>query len=209
MRRAVLVALCAPLISCSSWLKSNAPPLQSYLLHAAPAAPAATGEAPAPALSGASLRVLYPTAAPGFDTDRILLLEPDRRLDYYAASRWAAALPDVVEQLAAESLRRSGHWGNVEDSRGAFPTAYLLQLRIRRFEADYAGEAGAPMVRVAFDCWVGRSDARALLASFSVERTEPAAENRVRAVVAAFERAADEALGEVAERTAAAVKPSG
>jgi len=207
LRLLPVLALGPALAACVGGLRSNAPPIASYVLRAAPA-PAAG----APQGIAASLRVLQPTAAPGFGSDRILILSSDGHLDFYAASRWAASLPAVVEQLAVETLRRAGPWRTVEGSRGAFPTDYVLDIRIRRFDADYgsdsAGGSAAPLVHVALDCSVGRSSGRELIASFSAERTVAAEHNRLGAVVAAFQRAADEALAEIDARATAAVNSS-
>jgi cholesterol transport system auxiliary component len=136
-----------------------------------------------------------------------MLLESDRRLSYYAASRWAGALPSVVEQLAVDTLRRTGTWSAVEDSSGTLPADYFLQLDIRRFEADYTGGSGPPLVQVALQCTLGRRGAeQELLASFLVTRAVRADQNRLSGVVAAFEQAADAALGEMAERAHAALE---
>jgi cholesterol transport system auxiliary component len=201
----VVLALTSVVSGCSFGLRSNLPPVESYVLRAdAPDGGAPTGVAPA----RASLRVLYPLAAPGLDSERIVLLESDRRLSYYAASRWATPLPALLEQLAVDTLRRTGAWSAVEDSRGVWPADYLLQLDIRRFEADYTG-GGPPVVHVVLDCTLGRRAGQdELVASFTTERTVSAAQNRVGAVVEAFERAADDALAEAAQRSRAAVEAS-
>jgi len=200
--RALMLAMAGTLSACVSGLRSDAPPVQAYVLRAAP------GEQHSPSAAGprASLKVLYPTAAPGLDTERIVLIQSNRRLSYYAASRWAAALPTLVEQLAVDTLRRTGAWSAVEGSGGVWPADYFLQLDIRRFEADYSSGSGPPVVHVVLDCTLGRrAGEQELVASFITERTEAAAQNRLGAVVAAFERAADGALGEAAERAQAKV----
>ena len=107
-------------------------------------------------------------SAPGLDADRILLVRDDHRMDYYAGSRWVAPIPQMVEDLAAETLRNSGVWSSVHDSQGAFPTDYFLQLDIRRFEADYT-ESVEPTVHVVLDCTLGRRTDRELLSEFRRE----------------------------------------
>jgi len=201
-----LLAAAAVLAACSLGLRSNAPPVQSYVLRAGEAAPQ-----PARRVRGsASLRVLYPTAASGLGSDRIVLLQSDHRLSYYAASRWAAPLPSMVEELAVDTLRRAGTWDAVEDSSGVLPAQYFLQIDIRRFEADYTGTSGPPLVQVALDCTLGhRGGEQELVASFLVARTVRASENRLGAVVAAFEQAASDALGEAAGDAQAALDKAG
>ncbi len=53
----------------------------------------------------ASLHVNRPMAAPGLDSDHIVLVQPDHKMSYYVASRWPADLPSVVESLAVDTLR--------------------------------------------------------------------------------------------------------
>jgi cholesterol transport system auxiliary component len=185
------VAALLLLAGCSGGLHRDAPPTQHYVLRAA-------GE-PRPAAGQETLRIGRTTAAPGLDTDRIMLVQPDRRMDYYAASRWAAPLPEVVEALAAETLRNTGTWLSVHDSRGAFPADYFLQIAIRRFEADYT-RGGSPQAQVVLDCTLGRRADRERLAAFTVSGSAPASDNRLGPVIAAFERAAQEAMVALAAR---------
>lgn len=203
MIRTITLALASLLAACSFSLRSSAPPVETYVLRAPDYAQQPALAAP----GGPSLRVLSPTAAPGLDSERIMLLQSDRRLSYYAASRWAAALPSMIEQLAVDTLRRSRSWSAVEDPAGVLPADYFLQLDIRRFEADYTDGSGPPVVQVALQCTLGHRGAEhELVASFLVTRTVRADQNRLGVVVAAFDEAASAALGEVADRAHAALE---
>jgi cholesterol transport system auxiliary component len=210
--RAALVTLVALLCGCGGLLRSNAPNEQIYFLRApTPAsagagAAAQSGAAPAPAARDTSLRVEHPQAGPALDSARILLVQPDHRMDFYAASRWPAPLPDVLEALAVETLRGSGEWSSVQDSNSAFPAAYLLQLTVRRFEADYTAGGEAPEVHVVLDCIIGRREGRDVIATFTVAGSATASANRLSAVVAAFEQATGSALTELSRQAAQAVR---
>jgi ABC-type uncharacterized transport system auxiliary subunit len=127
-------------------------------------------------------------------------------MSYYVASRWPADLPAVVEALTTDALRSSGAWSTVQDSASAFPSDYLLQIVIRRFEADYSVSSGQPEIHVVLDCTVGRRSGREVIASFVAEGAATAAANRLGDVVTAFEDASNKALDEIAVRTAQAVK---
>jgi cholesterol transport system auxiliary component len=151
------------------------------------------------ASSAASLLVLRPQAAPGLDTDRIALRRSAQRLDYYAASRWPAPLPDFLQSLAIEALRASGKFRSVQSDRAAFATDVVLQIEIRRFQAEYTIDA-APVVHVQLLATLGRRNDRSVLASVSAESSVPAAENRMQAVVAAFQSAVASALADLATR---------
>jgi cholesterol transport system auxiliary component len=196
----------APLVGlllsgCTSLLHSTAPPEQTYYLRP-PAQP--TPDAGAPL--AASLRLGHVTASPGLDSPHIMLVQPDHRMDFYARSRWPAAAPEVIESLAVQTLRASGVWSSVEDSTSPFPSEYLLQVVVRRFEADYASAGTAPSVQVTFDCIVGRRAGREVVAAFTASGSETARANRLGEVLAAFEAASSVALQSLAQQTAQAVR---
>jgi ABC-type uncharacterized transport system auxiliary subunit len=190
------------LTACSGGFHSDTPATQVYVLRAA------THPRSDLAPANGSLYVSRPIAGPGLDSDHILLVQSDHRMSYYVASRWPAGLPAVVEALAADTLRSSGAWSTVQDSASAFSSDYLLQIVIRRFEADYPVSSAAPEVHVVLDCTVGRRAGREVIDSFVAEGSASAAANRLGDVVSAFEDAANKALDEIAVRTAQAVKTS-
>jgi cholesterol transport system auxiliary component len=197
------LALCG----CFSGLNSNAPPEQTYVLRA-PQSTAPPETQAAPAARQRSLQVLRPLAAPGLESDRIAVLQAGHRLSYYRSSRWAVALPDMFESFAVGRLQGRGAGAPLEGSRTTFPADYVLQLTILRFEADYTERSGAPIVEVVLSAVLVRRADRAVLATLEAASSAPAAEDRMSAVVDAFEQAAGAALDTLAERTADAIKTS-
>lgn len=208
MRAAAL--LCVLLAACTGLLHSNAQPEQIYYLRAPPAASGAPGAtsvaAVAATATGASLRVATPLANPGFDSSRIMLVQADHRMNFYAGSRWPGTAPEVIGALTVETLRASGEWNWVQDSASAFPADYLLHITVRRFEADYSGGGGAPEVQVVLDCTLGRREGREVIASFVAQGAATAAADRMSEVVAAFEQATRAALQSLAQQAGAAVR---
>jgi cholesterol transport system auxiliary component len=192
---------------CSILFHGAPPPEQTYFLRVAE--PSTAAPDPPPQVH-ASLRVMHPAANPGLDTPRIVLLEPQQRMGFYAGSHWPASLPDLVEALAVETLRSSGAWVSIQDSASPFPSDYLLQITIRRFEADYAsgGSSGVafPRVHVVLECSVGRGDGRDVMASYVAEGTATPTANRLADVVAAFQSASSAALKTLSERALEAVR---
>jgi ABC-type uncharacterized transport system auxiliary subunit len=192
--------------ACSSF-KSNVQVPQAWALRYAPLAPevAAAGATPRAlpaAPSGAAgaqlpaLQVLRPIAAPGLDDDHITLLREGQKLDFYAGARWAAPLPEVIEQVAVEALRARGSFRAVFGAGAAFASEQSLQLEILRCSAVYAG-SGAPEVQVKLLASFGRRDDRRLLATQVLEAKVQASENRLGAVAAAYERAVNIALAQL------------
>jgi ABC-type uncharacterized transport system auxiliary subunit len=199
---AAILGLATSMAACSGGLHSDAPATQVYVLRAA-VHPQAQLTPPT-----ASLHVSRPMAGPGLDSDHILLVQSDHRMSYFVASRWPADLPGVVESLAVDTLRTTGAWTTVQDSGSAFSSEYLLQIVIRRFEADYSVSSSAPEVHVVMDCTVGRRTGREVIGSFVAEGSSTAAANRLGDVVSAFEDASNKALADIAAHTAQAVQTS-
>ena len=172
--------------------------IQVYTLQPSfSAAAAGASAATAATAATATLQVARPLAAPGLDTDGIALQRDGQRLDYYAASRWAAPLPEIVQSQAIEALRASGKFRSVQPEGAAFAADLVLQLEIRRCQAEYVGADGPPTVHVQLLATLGRRADRGVLATVSAAGTAPASENRMQSVVAAFQAALGTALREL------------
>lgn len=188
---------------CSGLLTSRSASPVTYVLRPVIAADVASSgasvstAATAPS-SARSVQVQRVAVAPGYARDEVLLTQPDRRLDVYAASRWPDALPVVVERLVVDALRQHGAWSVVHDAAAPFAADLLLRVTVRRFDAEYPAAGAPPTVRVVLDATLARRGDRAVLASFTAEASSAAAEDRMSAIVAAFERAAGAALSQVA-----------
>lgn len=185
-------------------LHSNEAAPQIYLLSSAappsPAPSATVGAAPAiPVAPAVTLQVLRPLAAAGLDTEQIALLRDTQRLNYYAASRWPAPLPDLLQTLAIDALRASGRFRAVQPDATAFAADEVLQIEIRHCQVEYSPD-GTPLVHVQLLATLGRRTDRALLESVTAESNKPAAVNRMQSVVAAFQDAVNEALTQLATR---------
>jgi cholesterol transport system auxiliary component len=187
---------------CSGFLHSTAKAEQTYYLRSNATPVAASAPVPA------ALRVASPAADPGLDTSHIVLVQPDHRMGFYTGSRWPAVAPAMVGAMAVQTLRASGNWASVQDAASPFPTDFLLQVTLRRFEADYTQEGAAPQVHVVLDAVLGRRDASDVVGSFEVSGTATAAANRMGEVVGAFEQATNSALAALAQQTLAAVRAS-
>jgi len=203
MRLAALWLLAAAGLAGCSIFKSNAPVEQVYVLR--PSAPvAATSTVPG------GLAVPRPAVDPGLESPRIALVRPGNRMDYYASARWGGSLSEVLHSLIGQRLRASGAFGVVDTDRGGFGAQYVLNVSVRRFEAEYGADPeGAPTARVVLECTVADRGARRTLGSFDVTTSVPADANRMGAVVAALERAANEAIDQVIERSTMALAVAG
>jgi cholesterol transport system auxiliary component len=204
LRRLAPILLCCAVAGCSSLLRSDAPPVQVYTLRAAAPTGGTADSHPAVA---ASLRVAHPLAAPGLGTAQIVLLQPDHRMSVYASSAWAGDAPALIESLATQTLRAADQWSSVADAESPFPSDYLLQIFIRRFDADYsAGTEAPPTVHVILDCTLGAEEGRAVVTSFVAEGAAAAGANKLSEVVAAFQQATDQALASLSQQAFAAAR---
>jgi len=201
--RAIMASAIGGLLAGCGGLHSSERLDQVYTLEAATPvdSPAA---ADAPVATGTSevrptLQLLRPLAAPGLDTDRIAVVRNVSQLDFYAASRWPAPLPEVLQSLAISALRSSGHYRAVQTEGTAVAADEVLQLEIRRCQAEY-GSGGDVAVHVQLVATLGRRTDRSLVASVEAESVTPVAENRLQAVIAAYRKAVSEALGQLVAR---------
>ena len=188
--RIALVAATSALIGVAgcSGLQSKQPVTQVYTLSPPLSAP---GAPPTPA--AVTLKVLRPLCAPGLDSDNIALTRSGQRLDFYAHSRWAAQLPELVQASAVDALRAAGVFRAVQSDAVPLDADYLLQIEIRRFQAEYQGD-GPPMVRVQLLATLGRNADRSLISSVVAMSDVPAGANRLQNVSAAFASALGQAL---------------
>ena len=199
---ALLLASTLSLTGCGGLFESKLNAPQTYVLRLPPAASVnAAGAQPL-----GSVLVQRPETSPGLNSDLIALLRSDRRFDYFSATRWAAPLPDVAESVIVDALRGTGAFTAVMDDTSPFAPNYNLRVTLRRFEADYtAGEGVAPTVHVILDCTLGRHRDRALMGSFTAQGSVRASEDRITAVVAAFEEATATAMAELTRATTSAL----
>jgi cholesterol transport system auxiliary component len=187
---AVAVGACT-----GSFFKSSAPPTSTYMLSV-------TAEVEAGAVAiPADLTVLMPRVRTGLDNDRIAALYPDRRLDYYAAARWSGPLDEVVQDLALQAFH--GRFRNVGTDSSAFNGGYWLEIEVVDFQADYTGSApgAGPTAHVRLRARVGNGGDRRVIGEVEADARQAAADNRLGAVVAAYEVAAQRALGEIVQKS--------
>lgn len=202
VRVALVLALTFALAGCAgSLLESNAVAPDTYRL--AGAALPDRGERLPLALS-----VARPGSASALDTDRVAVVQPDSRFDYFSGVRWSEPAPQMLQQQLVRALAADGRFESVVAAPSRVPADLVLDVELRRFEAVYAADGGAPEVRV--EMQVSLIDPRQArrVASFVAAGSATAAANRQAAVIAAFESATADAVRAVVEqvRTATAVK---
>jgi cholesterol transport system auxiliary component len=194
----VLLTACA-----GSLFKNKAAPPTMYLLSATPKSSAADPAKTTPA--PLDVAVLKLRVRAGLDTDRIAALYPDRRMDYFAGVRWSGPLDEVLQDLAVQEFHSNPGLRNVSADSSVFASPYWLEIEVADFQAEYAAAGLAPTVHVHLLARVGNSGDRHVLGRFEPDIHEAAADNRMTAIVDAYNRAADKAFAEIAAGTAQAL----
>jgi cholesterol transport system auxiliary component len=189
-------------------LQSDAPAPDTFRLGVT-ATTDATASA-ASASSGLALVVARPRAAAALDTDRIAVRSAGSRFDYYSAARWAESAPQMLQQSLVGALAATAQFGGgVMTAPARAPAELLLDVELRRFEAVTAGadataSGAAPTIYVQVQVSLVDSRRAERVTSFVSEAAVPAADNRLSAVIAAFESATAQVVGDVSARVQAA-----
>jgi cholesterol transport system auxiliary component len=200
-----LPLMVALLTACAgSLFKNKTAPPTMYVLSATPKA-ATADPANAPA-APVDLAVLKLRVRAGLDTDRIAALYPDRHMDYFADVRWSGPLDEVLQDVAVQEFHLNAGLRNVSADASVFASTYWLEIEVADFQAEYSAVSAAPTVHVHFLARVGNSADRHVLGRFEPDIRVAAADNRMTAIVDAYNRAADAAFTEIATGTAQALR---
>ena len=134
-------------------------------------------------------------------SDRILTVTGDHAA-YIAEARWAAPAQVLFNQAVATAFETSGGHVRLVPRGAPAPTDYVLRLDVRNFEARYeAGPGAAPTVVVRVHDALTRDRNRSLVSEQVFESRVPAGDNRVSAIVAAFDKAVGDVLTQLVSWT--------
>lgn len=188
MRLALVVALALACAGCAGSLLG--PSGEAPEIYRLEVADAAGGAAQLPLALG----VARPRAAVSLDTERIAVVQPDNRFDYFSGMRWSEPAPQMLQALVVRVLQCDGRYQVVVAAPSRVPTDLLLDLELRRFEAVYAAGGAAPSVRVEFQATLVDPRQVRRVSSIVASSEVAAADNRRAAVLDAYQRATAEAV---------------
>lgn len=199
--RGVMVAPALIIAACTgSLFDSDIPASAKYVL--APVPPASTAGTSVAAQKDISIG--RPDVAPGLDTQRIAVLN-GRKLDYYRGANWGGSTNEMVQTLLVSSLEDQRLFRSVTAEQARVAGDYALDIEVRDFQAEYSDSQQAPEVRVTIYGRVIRVVDRELAGTVTATAQRRAVDNRMGAVIAAFEAAAQQVALEIAQKTAAMV----
>ena len=193
------------LSGCGGKLLDIGPPDAGPVYTVLPKFPAA---APGQAKVSWSLSILRPSPAPGLDSERIALTQPDGSLDFYAKAGYPDRLPPIVQQALLNGFEASGRIDAVAREEDALHTDYNLVTEIKDFAAHYAVADGIPAVTVALTVKLTTSHGRAIVGTFSTVQNGTASANSAGAVAQALQQALAAAVNEIVNWTLAAPVPA-
>jgi cholesterol transport system auxiliary component len=186
---AALAALSLGLCSCVS-LFPKAKPIQLYAFGQLP--PPAAGAVAPGAVGVVFGGVTMPAAAVG---DQILAIT-GQDVAYIGGARWVVPAGLMIQGDAERAFEARGQRVRLLH-RGDFAgAAAILRLDVGDFEARYAAPGEAPTVVVSLRATLTRPGG-ALIADQTFTARKPAAENRIAAIVAAYDKATIDVLGQV------------
>ena len=191
IRFASIVAAAAVLGGCA--LLATPDPVQLYRFG--DPVPQANLAAPDAALAAVSLRrVTFPEAAAG---DRLLAIT-GTEASYIAGARWVSPAESLFTEALENAFSSQARRVRLIGRQELTPATMILDLDMRAFEARYDAGAGAPpTIRVAARARMLSFPERTVVAERLFVVEEPAGENRVSAIVAAFDSATADLGGQL------------
>ena len=186
LAQSILVAtLIICFAGCTSLLTSDVPPENIYWLEA-PNTERQLLESVEPV--NISVRV---SAAPGLDTDRLLIRGPGAILNSYAGARWTDNAPEVFDTLIRTTLENSGRFNRVSSGRSDGSTQWSLDLELRAFFAVVVSESSLPTIEIELRGYL-TGDSEAI--SIRIENTASVSQVTLTEIVAGFQNAVDASL---------------
>jgi cholesterol transport system auxiliary component len=143
-----------------------------------------------------TLVIAKPTAARVIDSPRISVRPTPGELQVYRGVSWAQPATDVVQDAVQRTLEDSGRIPAVASADAGILGDYKLVMDLRRFEADYAGNA-LPSAVVEVNAKLVNNRDQRVVASRTFLQQKPAGSTEVAQVAAAFEQALEAATGDI------------
>jgi cholesterol transport system auxiliary component len=188
-----LIQLFAALLILSSFtgcagdiLQSKNDEPQTWVLHASDAG---TAKVAYPS----QLSIALPTASPGLDSRRIAVLRNANQLDYYQGARWGGTAPEIVQSFLVSLLQSQQGFKGVAAEGAHVDAELLLDLQLRDFQAIYASADANPVIKVTLVGTLVQIKSRKAVAFLNATASVPTNDNRLSAVIAAFQTATQQA----------------
>lgn len=138
-----------------------------------------------------------PNAARTIDSFRIAVRPTPAEYQVYKGASWSKTPTDMLQDALLRTLEDSGRIGAVARQDTGIAADYKLLMDLRRFDADYAGNA-VPAATIEVNAKLLHSIDQTVVASRTFLRAEPASGTDVAQVTDAFSRSLGAVTGEIA-----------
>jgi cholesterol transport system auxiliary component len=136
-----------------------------------------------------------------------ILTVTGEKVAYIAGARWAAPAEVLFDQAAFAAFDHDPDGVRLVPRGAPSATAFVLRADVRNFETRYeAGPHAPPTVLIQVRAALSRQRQQPVVADRVFEAREPAASNRVSAIVAAYDKALGEVLGQLVDWTKSATQ---
>lgn len=191
--RSVPLLLAAGLLTGCISLLPESEPVQLYRFGGS--VPQANGtQSAAPGFTVLLVNASFNSAAAG---DRILTMS-GAEASYIKGARWVTNAQDLFHAALRQAFTHGGR-ARLVDSGDVGRPGYALKLQVYAFEARYTrGLDAPPDILVALQATLTETDGRVMTGQRAFSASVPASENRVGAIVAAFDQAVAQVTGELA-----------
>ena len=142
------------------------------------------------------LVVAKPTAARVVDSPRIAVRPVPGELQVYKGVTWSQPSTDLIEATVLRALEDSGKIPAVARLGSGVRADYKLVMDLRRYEADYAGNA-VPSATIELTAKLMHTTDQRIVASRTFLQREPSSGIEVAQVAVAFDQALEKLGGEV------------
>lgn len=150
----------------------------------------------------AQLVVLRPDAERLLNSPRILVRPIPGELQVYKGATWSRPAPDILEGAIVHTLQDSRKLAGVSRRGGGIAGDYDLAMEVRRFDADYAGNATPSAVVEVFASLIHNSDNR-VIETRVFRYATPASSTAIADVHRAFEQSLTDVTRDVSAWTLA------
>ena len=186
---AFVLACLLSLTSCSSISGEKAVTQYSPQLHVA-------SQAQWPSVHW-SLAIAKPVTSEALDSARIAVRRQPNTLQVYQGAVWSDTAPDLLQSALMQAFEDSGKLVSVSRQSSGITSNCALLIDLRRFEAAYDDSGVAPQAVIELRATLVSSPGNAVLATRTFRTAVRANNAQIPAVIAAFEAALSQSLGDV------------
>ena len=144
-----------------------------------------------------SLVVAKPTASQALDSARIAVRPQPSTLQVYQGAVWSDPVPELLQNALVRAFEDSGKLVAVGRQSSGVHGDVALLLDMRRFEAAYDQPGQAPHVVIELQAKLLANSGSKVLATRTFHTEVAASSGKIPAVIAAFETALSQSLGDI------------